>query len=482
MWNIGRINKWKQHSIKEEINQLKIENKNLRSLNQSLEQDIEFALDMISDDVMEEGDLRRKNARIKLINVLSIIKLKKEVETYKEVYKSELSEYNKGIDAKIDDINLKCEKYQQEIAYLENIKTHLLDEVIDLRQEKMYQEFGLYTPVYDLMSSSLYKDKIMECREKQKSMIRNKTAIICPFNWRVGDSRSEGIKMINRNMKLTLRSFNQECDYLINKVKYHNISSIKEKIIQSFNSINKLNEPLCIVMSEEYLNLKLIELNLCFEYAEQKYKERELLKEKKREERERALLEKEIEEERKRLKKEREHYQTYLRHIEEQLIIEKDSERIKLLNDKKEETNSKLLDIGKAMKDIDYREANQKAGYVYVVSNIGAFGKDVYKIGMTRRLNPQDRIDELSGASVPFKFDVHAMIFSDDAPALEAAIHNALDDKKINLVNNRKEFFRVSLTEIEEIINNNFDRTVDFIEIPDAQQYRESLKIREILF
>ena len=134
------------------------------------------------------------------------------------------------------------------------------------------------------------------------------------------------------------------------------------------------------------------------------------------------------------------------------------------------------------MKDIDYREANQKAGYVYVVSNIGAFGKDVYKIGMTRRLNPQDRIDELSGASVPFKFDVHAMIFSDDAPALEAAIHNALDDKKINLVNNRKEFFRVSLTEIEEIINNNFDRTVDFIEIPDAQQYRESLKIREILF
>ena len=139
MWNIGRINKWKQHSIKEEINQLKIENKNLRNLNQSLEQDIEFALDMISDDVMEEGDLRRKNARIKLINVLSIIKLKKEVETYKEVYKSELSEYNKGIDAKIDDINLKCEKYQQEIAYLENIKTHLLDEVIDLRQEKMYR-------------------------------------------------------------------------------------------------------------------------------------------------------------------------------------------------------------------------------------------------------------------------------------------------------------------------------------------------------
>ena len=100
---------------------------------------------------------------------------------------------------------------------------------------------------------------------------------------------------------------------------------------------------------------------------------------------------------------------------------------------------------------------------------------------MTRRLDPQDRIDELSTAAVPFKFDVHAMIFSDDAPALEAAIHRELEDKKINLVNNRKEFFKVSLAEIEQIIEKNFDKTVDFREIPDAQQYRESLKIKEIM-
>lgn len=132
------------------------------------------------------------------------------------------------------------------------------------------------------------------------------------------------------------------------------------------------------------------------------------------------------------------------------------------------------------MSDIDYREANQKAGYVYVISNIGSFGKDVYKIGMTRRLDPQDRIDELSTAAVPFKFEVHAMIFFDDAPGLEAAIHKELEDKKINLVNNRKEFFKVSLDEIKDIIVRNYDKTVDFIDIPDAQQYRESIKIREI--
>lgn len=99
---------------------------------------------------------------------------------------------------------------------------------------------------------------------------------------------------------------------------------------------------------------------------------------------------------------------------------------------------------------------------------------------MTRRLDPQDRIDELSTAAVPFKFDVHAVIFSDNAPGLEAAIHRELEDKKINLVNNRKEFFKVSLDEIKDIIVRNYDKTVDFIDIPDAQQYRESIKIREI--
>lgn len=141
--------------------------------------------------------------------------------------------------------------------------------------------------------------------------------------------------------------------------------------------------------------------------------------------------------------------------------------------------STKLTDLDNALKDIDYREANQKAGYVYIASNIGAFGNNIYKIGMTRRLNPQDRIDELSGASVPFKFDVHAMIFSEDAPALEAALHRAFDSKKVNVTNNRKEFFNVTLDEIKKVVFENYDKTVTFVDIPPAQQYRESLKIKE---
>ena len=96
---------------------------------------------------------------------------------------------------------------------------------------------------------------------------------------------------------------------------------------------------------------------------------------------------------------------------------------------KKNELENKLSDIDRALADIDYRQANMRAGYVYIISNVGSFGENIYKIGMTRRLDPQERVDELGDASVPFKFDVHAMIFSDDAPALEAALHRAFEDR-----------------------------------------------------
>ena len=131
------------------------------------------------------------------------------------------------------------------------------------------------------------------------------------------------------------------------------------------------------------------------------------------------------------------------------------------------------------MADLDYREANHRAGYVYIISNIGAFGENVYKIGMTRRLEPEERIAELSGASVPFKFDIHAMIFSDDAPKLETALHNAFADKKINLVNGRKEFFRVTLEEIKKVVEQNYDKTVEFVNLPEAEQFRVSEMMRQ---
>ncbi|PTJ74333.1 GIY-YIG nuclease family protein, partial [Staphylococcus kloosii] len=149
--------------------------------------------------------------------------------------------------------------------------------------------------------------------------------------------------------------------------------------------------------------------------------------------------------------------------------IEKElyAEKIKQLEDK-------INELQEDKKDVINRETNTRAGYVYVISNIGSFGEDIFKIGMTRRLEPYDRIKELGDASVPFSFDVHAMIFSDDAPKLENILHKHFRDREINKVNHRKEFFRVSIDEIESVVKTNHNNTVEFIKIPQAEQYWES--------
>ena len=176
------------------------------------------------------------------------------------------------------------------------------------------------------------------------------------------------------------------------------------------------------------------------------------------------------------MEKEQTHYQTAFERLK--LQIEQNPNNADLLK-KKEQLEEHLADINKALTDIDYRQANMRAGYVYIISNIGAFGENVYKIGMTRRLDPQDRVDELGDASVPFNFDVHAMIFSDDAPALENALHKAFESRKLNMVNQRREFFNVTLDEIKEVVRKNFDKTVEFVDTPNAEQYRVSLKMKE---
>ena len=212
--------------------------------------------------------------------------------------------------------------------------------------------------------------------------------------------------------------------------------------------------------------------------AESEKEEKEEQKEVRARMREEAKLAKEIEEERKKLEKEQQHYQNALQRINAQLEAASDADRA-AIEEKKAELVAQLDKIDKEFADVDYREANQRAGYVYVISNIGAFGENVYKIGMTRRLDPQDRVDELGDASVPFNFDVHAMIFSNDAPKLEAALHNAFADRKLNFVNQRREFFNVSLDEIKQVIKDNYDKSVEFVELAPAEQYRESLKLKE---
>lgn len=368
--------------------------------------------------------------------------------------------------------------YNDEINELNSNIKDLKKDIITFSDEILVQDFGLYEPRYSFINADAYKAELTNIRNKQKAMIKDGSAVSGSIDWQVNGSAAQGHKMIKDMQKLLLRAFNSECDEIINKVKYNNYDTSVKKMERSFNAIAKLGITMSISITSNYYDLKIQELQLALEYQIQKQREKEEKAELRAQQREEARLQKELKEQRKNIDKERKHYEQALSNINKQISSSSD-ENIEELNKKKEEIIQSLSDIDTKIKDIDYREANQKAGYVYIISNIGSFGEGIYKIGMTRRLNPQERVDELGDASVPFKFDVHAMIFSEDAPALEAKLHRAFEDRKLNLVNQRREFFKVSLDEIKEVIKNNFDKTVEFVEVPDADQYRISLKLRE---
>lgn len=396
--------------------------------------------------------------------------LVKELEAKKADCESQINTLNETYDKT-------ALRHQKEIDKLESRYAFLKQQLITFDDTLLVQEFGLYSPRYDFVNSDEYKAKLTQIRNQQKECIKNDTALSGNANWTVNNSASQGKKMVKDMQKLLLRAFNSECDETIGKIKYNNIDASIKKINASASAISKLGTIMGISITTKYLNLKIQEAYLALEYQLKKQQEKEEAKEARAQMREAAKLQKEIEEQRRKIEKEQSHYQKALLNVLKQLETSSNEEKGDLLA-KREELERELVNIEISLKDIDYREANQRAGYVYVISNIGSFGKDIYKIGMTRRLNPQERVDELGDASVPFNFDIHAMIFSDDAPALETALHHAFEAKKVNMVNHRREFFHVTLDEIKKVVKENYDKTVEFIEVPDAEQYRISEKMR----
>lgn len=384
----------------------------------------------------------------------------------------ESNELMVNLEEEIQRRNLHLLSLEQEIKQKE-AEVFFLDDAIS------FQSFGLYEPQYDFVKAEEYKNKLVEIRNQQKECIKSGNAVVSSTaNWTINNSRQQGAKMIKDMQKLLLRAFNNECDTIVEKVTYSNFDRSLTRIRQSAEAISKLGSIMHIYITSTYLKLKEDELRLAFEYQIKKQEEKEALREARQEMREAAKAQKELEEQRKKLEKEQLHFTKAINEITKQ-IESADENQISDLLSKKEEIEKYLHSTEDALKDVDYREANQKAGYVYVISNIGSFGEDVFKIGMTRRLNPEERIDELGDASVPFDFDVHAMIFTDDAPALETALHQAFEKKKLNMINKRREFFHVSLDEIKEVVKNNFDKTVEFIDTPPADQYRQSKLLRE---
>lgn len=347
---------------------------------------------------------------------------------------------------------------------------------------KLYQndiefiELGIYEPIFALETSEKYKDKITEIVARQKKLIKEGFACICKTEWTVGNSRKQGEIMTRRYINLTLRAFNGECDSLISKVKWNNVKSFEERIVKAYNAINKLGQSNNTFITEEYLKLKIDELLLNYELEYKKYQEKEEQRAIREEQREEEKAIREFEKAAKEAEIEEKRFQKALEKAQKELGLVS-GEELEKLNLQIEQLQISLKEAKEAKERAISRAQETKTGHVYIISNIGSFGENIYKIGMTRRLEPMDRVRELGDASVPFRFDLHALIFTENAPELENLLQKEFDDRRINKVNYRKEYFKVTLDEIEKVIIEKYDKEVDFIRIPEAQEYRETKSI-----
>lgn len=388
-----------------------------------------------------------------------------------EIKKIELAKFEKQIKKGKEVISL-----DTELAQKRNELARLNEEIAVANGNLNLQEFGFFERQYSFSDSTKYKDKLDSLRIQQKSMIKNGTAgrIITPML--LDNSKSKGKAMQNQLIKAALRGFNGEADALLVKVSVVNVDNKIKALRKVFEQLNKMYSRNLIEITYPYLDLKIEELRLAAEYELQKQEEKELLREQREKEREDKKLQAEIKAKRKQLEKDRDHFKNMVAKVTE-LLKEAKNDEVDELRRQLAEYQDKLSELDEIEEDIDYREGHATAGYVYVISNIGSFGEDVYKIGVTRRLEPLERIRELSSASVPFQFDVHALIFSEEAFALETELHNQLANYKVNKVNGRKEYFRVPFDEIRSILGKHKELTVELNEDAEAFEYRQTKAI-----
>jgi len=352
-----------------------------------------------------------------------------------------------------------------------------LEKDIKLYQNDLeFVELGIYEPIFDLETSEKYKERIIQIVTKQKQLIKGGNACVCNTEWTVGNSRKQGEIMTRRYINLTLRAFNGECDSLISKVRWNNIKRFDERIKKAFIAINKLGKSNNTFITDRYLKLKLDELHLIYELSHKKYQEKEEVKAIRDAQREEERAQREFEKARKDAEVEEKRFQKALERAKKDLGLVS-GEKLDELSSQIKQLEQNLKEAHEAKERAISRAQETKSGHVYIISNLGSFGENVYKIGMTRRLEPMDRVKELGDASVPFTFDLHAMIFSENAPELENLLHKEFDDRRINKVNYRKEYFRVSLDEIEQVIIDKYEKEVDFIKVIEAQQFRETKSI-----
>ncbi|WP_155334395.1 DUF4041 domain-containing protein, partial [Acrocarpospora corrugata] len=310
-----------------------------------------------------------------------------------------------------------------------------------------------------------YKEQLAQVKARIKALSKDDKAVLGSTNWQVNGSAAEGRRMVRDFSKLMLRAYNAEADNCVRTMRPYKLQSAVDRLEKSVEMIVKLGRTMSIHVSGDYHRLRVYELELTADYLAKQEEEKERTRAQREQQREEEAARREFEREKARLRKEEAHYRSALA----KLLAKGDDAGA-------EELKAKLEEIGAAVSDVEAREANVRAGYVYVISNVGAFGGDVVKIGMTRRLEPEDRVRELGDASVPFKFDTHALIFSDDAVGLEGQLHAELNDRRVNKVNLRREFFHATPAEVRDLlVKIAGQHLLEYRDTAEALEWRQSV-------
>lgn len=385
-------------------------------------------------------------------------------------------------------IQLKQNELQELDVQQEAIRTsikNLQSKLRELEAKQYLISIEAYEPKYDFIKSGDYLQQLREIQEQQRTMQRNNEAFISDTPWSIGEGKKgekQGEKMIKDLLKMIEFVFEEQCRYVGKEVTSKNVNYLKKKINDYCDKINKYLQKIDCRISEKYLTLKLRQLDIEYELEYIKEKEKA---------RERAIKEQMAQEKQERIKMEKaqqeaEEAEQRERQYQEELVgLEK--KKVAGLQPEEYDSQSKYLKEGLFQAQTDKEKAQEKVtsysrmlkfGYIYVISNIGSLGRDVYRIFMTKNSDPDVYIRTMN-PYVPFPFDIHYKIVSDDASATIQHFHEQFYDRRVNIENERREFFRVSFNEIEQIVQE-LERetgtlTIEKCErVPQAYEYRRT--------
>lgn len=335
--------------------------------------------------------------------------------------------------------------------------------VVELSDQRVLQDVGIYRYHHPLEDAAAYKERLEALNARIDEFVKTGKAVLASDLFTFDGSLAKGRKMTADFSKLMLRAYNAEADNCVRSLRSGNVRTAKARLERAMAGIERLGALMEMRVNPDYHQVRIEELELTADFQMKVQQEKERAREERAELREQQRVEKELAAERERLDKEHAHYVGVLEAL-----------RAKGDHAAAAELEGRLHDIETAIEANDYRAANIRAGYIYVISNVGALGPNVVKIGMTRRLEPRDRVRELGDASVPFLYDTHALFFSEDAITLENELHKAFAHRRVNHVNERREFFFATPADVRELLVEKVGGLLEFNEEPEAPEYFQS--------